>query len=144
MLMPFCEHFIGSPRRECLGHILIPSERQLCCFVNEYVQYSNEDCPHQGICQCISEGLDPSQPVEGEIVVLIKANLIRDLGMHRVFDQVINEVCHISTNVAPCRTVDVDQFLEAVFSTSIIIAVLSREATVIKDVVGLATGHLNK
>jgi transposase InsO family protein len=64
----YCERFMGSLRRECLDHILILSEKQWCRLVNGYVQYFNEDRPHQGIDQRIPAGPNASQPVEGEIV----------------------------------------------------------------------------
>ena len=64
----YCERFIGSLRRECLDHILILSEKQLRCLVNEYVQYFNGDRPHQGIDQRIPAEPDTSQPAVGEIV----------------------------------------------------------------------------
>jgi putative transposase len=62
------ERFIGSLRRECLDHILILSEQQLRRLVNEYVQYFNEDRPHQGINQRIPAKLESSRLREGEIV----------------------------------------------------------------------------
>jgi len=37
--------------------------------VNEYVQYCNEDRPHQGIDHWIPAGVNESLPVDGEIVV---------------------------------------------------------------------------
>jgi putative transposase len=64
----FCERFIGSLRRDCLDHVLILSKKQLRRLVNDYVQYFNEDRPHQGINQRIPAGLEPSSG-EGEIVV---------------------------------------------------------------------------
>lgn len=64
----YCERVIGSLRRECLDHILILSEKQLRRLVNEYVQYFNEDRPHQGINQRIPARSDASPPIEGEIV----------------------------------------------------------------------------
>ena len=64
----YCERFIGSLRRECLDHVLVLSEQQLCCLVNEYVQYFNDDRPHQGINQRIPAKLESSRPGEGEIV----------------------------------------------------------------------------
>jgi transposase InsO family protein len=65
----YCERFMGSLRRECLDHILIPSEKQLRRLMNEYVQSFNQDRPHQGIDQRIPAGRNASQPDEGEIVV---------------------------------------------------------------------------
>jgi transposase InsO family protein len=64
----YCERFIGSLRRECLDPILILSEKQLRRLVNEYVQFFNEDRPHQGIDQRIPAGPDSSPSIEGEIV----------------------------------------------------------------------------
>ena len=63
----FCERFIGSLRRECLDHVIILSEKQLCCLVHDYVQYFNEDRPNQGIDQHIPSGIGPSSGA-GEIV----------------------------------------------------------------------------
>jgi hypothetical protein len=40
-------------RRECLDHLLIVGERHLQHVVREYVQYSNQARPHQGIAQKI-------------------------------------------------------------------------------------------
>jgi putative transposase len=64
----YCERFIGSLRRECFDHILVASEKQLRRLVNEYVQFFNEDRPHQGINQRIPAPLEASRPGEGEIV----------------------------------------------------------------------------
>lgn len=50
-----CERFLGSVRRECLGHMLIFSERQLHRVVREYVLYFNGARPHQGLKQQIPE-----------------------------------------------------------------------------------------
>jgi putative transposase len=64
----YCERFIGSMRRECLDHVLILNEKQLHRLVHEYVQYFNEDRPHQGINQRIPAKLESSRLHEGEIV----------------------------------------------------------------------------
>jgi putative transposase len=64
----YCERFMGSLRRECLDHILILSEKHLRRLVNEYVQYFNEERPHQGINQRIPSGREPCSG-EGEIVI---------------------------------------------------------------------------
>jgi len=64
----YCERFIGSLRRECLDHVLILSERQLRRLVKEYVDYFNEDRPHQGIHQRILSAPALSPVGEGEIV----------------------------------------------------------------------------
>ena len=68
----FCERFLGSVRRECLGHILILSERHLHRVVKEYVEYYNSARPHQGIGQAIPEvarspvRLVPQAPPNGD------------------------------------------------------------------------------
>jgi putative transposase len=50
-----CERFIGSVRRECMGHILILSERHRHRVIREYVAYFNHARPHQGIGQRIPD-----------------------------------------------------------------------------------------
>ena len=64
----YCERFIGSLRRECLDHILILSQKQLYRIVKEYVDYFNDDRPHQGIHQRIPSAPASSPVGEGEIV----------------------------------------------------------------------------
>jgi putative transposase len=63
-----CERFIGSLRRECLDHIFILSEKQLCHLVKEYVCDFNNDRPHQGINQHLPSAPASLPAVEGEIV----------------------------------------------------------------------------
>jgi transposase InsO family protein len=46
-----CERFMGSVRRECLDHLLILQEKQLHGVLHAYIQYFNQDRPHQGIRQ---------------------------------------------------------------------------------------------
>jgi len=53
MANAICERFLGSVRRECLDHLLIIGERHLQHVVLEYVQYSSQARPHQGIAQKI-------------------------------------------------------------------------------------------
>lgn len=64
----YCERFIGSLRRECLDHMLILREKQLRRIVKEYVEYFNEDRPHQGIHQRMPSAPVSSPTVEGEII----------------------------------------------------------------------------
>lgn len=46
-----CERFIGSMRRECLNHFLILHQRQLSLVVRRYVDFYDQQRPHQGIDQ---------------------------------------------------------------------------------------------
>jgi putative transposase len=83
----YCERFIGSLRRECLDHVLILSEKQLRRLVNEYVDYFNEDRPHQGINQRIPVKLESSRPREGEIVARPVLG-----GLHRAYHHETKQV----------------------------------------------------
>jgi transposase InsO family protein len=48
-----CERFIGSMRRECLNHFLILHQQQLSRLVSRYVDFYDQQRPHQGIDQQI-------------------------------------------------------------------------------------------
>lgn len=65
---PWLPDFIGSLRRECLDHVLILSEKHSRRLVKEYVDYFNDDRPHQGIYQRIPSVPALSPVGEGEIV----------------------------------------------------------------------------
>ena len=64
-----CERFIGSLRRECLDHVLFHDGRHVQRVVREYIAYYNQDRPHQGIGQRISNHYDllKSKPTSGRI-----------------------------------------------------------------------------
>jgi putative transposase len=51
----YCERFLGSVRRECLDHLLILREQQLCRVLQAYVAYFNRARPHQGLRQQIPD-----------------------------------------------------------------------------------------
>jgi putative transposase len=51
----YCERFLGSVRRECLDHLLILHEQQLCRVLQAYVAYYNGTRPHQGLQQQIPD-----------------------------------------------------------------------------------------
>lgn len=54
---PTCERFLGSVRRECLGHVIVLSERHMLEVLAEYVSYFNRARPHQGLNQNSPSGL---------------------------------------------------------------------------------------
>jgi putative transposase len=55
----YCERFLGSVRRECLDHVLVFGARHLHRVIGEYVQYFNNQRPHQGLGQHIPAVLPP-------------------------------------------------------------------------------------
>ena len=55
-----CERFLGSVRRECLDHVLILHEKQLHRVLHTYVNYFNQERPHQGIGQQVPQGEETS------------------------------------------------------------------------------------
>jgi putative transposase len=63
----FCERFVGSVRRECLDYLIVLSENQLRCVLNQYVRYFNVDRPHQGINQHLPSAPELPAPVAGTI-----------------------------------------------------------------------------
>jgi putative transposase len=56
------ECFIGSPRRECLDHILITGPRHLAAVLREYVQNFNTHRPHRSLRQRPPAGVTPPRP----------------------------------------------------------------------------------
>jgi putative transposase len=61
---------LGSLRREYLDHMIIHDGRYLQLVVQEYTAYYNQERPHLGIGQRISEqyALSKSRPAHGRIV----------------------------------------------------------------------------
>ena len=46
---PFAERVIGTLRRECLDHLILLGERHTQRVLDEFVEYYNEERPHQGL-----------------------------------------------------------------------------------------------
>jgi transposase InsO family protein len=81
-LNAICERFLGSVRRECLDHVIILSERQLRCVLEEYVEiYFNRARPHQGLSQAIPVAKSRSVHKVGGMIVQIP--ILR--GLHHDF-----------------------------------------------------------
>jgi putative transposase len=64
-----CERFMGSLRRECLDHVLIHDDKHLERVARGYTAYFNQERPHQGIDQRISDHyeLPTSKSTSGRI-----------------------------------------------------------------------------
>jgi putative transposase len=45
----FCEHLIGTIRRECLDLVLVLSQRHLCAVLREWVSHYNRGRPHASL-----------------------------------------------------------------------------------------------
>jgi transposase InsO family protein len=75
-----CERFLGSVRRECLGHVLVGSERHLLEILLEYSRYFNESRPHQGIGQLVPAGVPPMAGISGPVTAMPFLN-----GLHHSY-----------------------------------------------------------
>lgn len=72
-----CERFLGSLQSECLDHIIILDESQLCRVMREYVNYYNNHRPHQGIKRHKPNGTAPPNLSEAFIEFDVKPILGR-------------------------------------------------------------------
>jgi len=74
----FCEHFLGSVRRECVDHVVVLGERHLERVLEEYCfRYFNRARPHQGIGQLVPIGSSSSATGGAEVVAVPVLN-----GLH--------------------------------------------------------------
>ena len=53
-----CERSLGSGRRECREHVLVPGEAHVRRVLREYVRDCNRDRPHQGLAQRVPEAAE--------------------------------------------------------------------------------------
>jgi hypothetical protein len=60
-----CERFLGSVRRECLNHLLVPGEGHLRRVLREYAAYFNRARPHQGLQLRVPDALEACVPRPG-------------------------------------------------------------------------------
>ncbi|MFA4987929.1 MAG: integrase core domain-containing protein [Candidatus Brocadiia bacterium] len=65
---PFCERVIGSIRRDCLDHIIVPSKQHLRRILVEYIRYYSESRTHAS--------LDGNSPIPREVEPPSKGKLV--------------------------------------------------------------------
>lgn len=66
-----CERFVGSARRECLAHVIIPSETRLKALLERYAAYFKRARPHQGLQQRIPVTCTIDDSASGGRVVVL-------------------------------------------------------------------------
>ena len=62
----YAERFVRSVREECLDNFIIFSEKHLERILKKYIQYYNEQRPHQGLEQQVPSGYLPQ--TDGKVV----------------------------------------------------------------------------
>jgi len=65
-LNAYAERFVKSIKTECLGRMIFFSEKQLRYAIRSYIDYYNEERPHQGIGNTLITPTEDS-PVVGKI-----------------------------------------------------------------------------
>ena len=65
---PYVERVIGSIRRECLDHMIVPNAKHLRRIINDYLAYYHGHRAHQGLCGDTPLGREREPPDAGEIV----------------------------------------------------------------------------
>jgi len=77
------ERFVGSSRRDLLGHVIFLSARHLKRLMNQYVAYYDEDRTHLGQAKGTPAGREPAEsPTESAKV----ASMPRLGGLHHRYD----------------------------------------------------------
>jgi transposase InsO family protein len=76
----FAERYVGTPRRECLDHLLIYGERHLRRVLAEYAQHCNEHRPHQSREQR-PPLYEPGQPID------MTARIVRRQVVHGLISE---------------------------------------------------------
>jgi transposase InsO family protein len=78
-----CERFLLSVRRECLDHVLILHEKPLHRVLHTYVNYFNQERPHQGIGQQVPQGEEISGASEQHGNQIITVPILG--GLHHAY-----------------------------------------------------------
>ncbi|MEI7836643.1 MAG: transposase [Planctomycetota bacterium] len=65
---PYCEHIIGSIRRECLDHVIVLSEDHLRRILAEYFEYYHEARAHLSLERNSPDPRTVQTPDKGKVV----------------------------------------------------------------------------
>ena len=77
---PYAERVIGSIRRECSDHVIVPGERHLKRILSSYVGYYNRTRTHLSLYKDAPEGRSRQPPEQGRVVELKRVG-----GLHHEY-----------------------------------------------------------
>src|SRR5439155_26118689 len=80
---PFAERVVGSIRRECLDHFIVPNERHLRRLLRAYLTYYNTTRPHQALGNNSPLPREIQPPARGRIVARSEVG-----GLHHRYQRV--------------------------------------------------------
>lgn len=80
---PYCERVIGSIRRECLDHFIIPNENHLCRILKDYMDYYNNCRTHLSLDRNSPSLRDIEPPSKGKVISIPQVG-----GLHHVYKRV--------------------------------------------------------
>jgi transposase InsO family protein len=78
----YAERWIGSLRRDCLGHVIAVNERQLRRVIRSYVDYYHEDRTHLGLEKDAPEGRSVEPRETGEVAAIPRVG-----GLHHRYSR---------------------------------------------------------
>ena len=74
------ERLVGTPRRECLDHLVVVHERHLRAILSDFARYYNADRPHQAL------GLDTPRSLGRPPFGSIRSRPVLG-GLHHVYER---------------------------------------------------------
>ena len=74
---PYCEHVVGSIRRECLNHVIVMNEKHLRRVLNGYIDYYHGSRTHQSLHNDCPTPRTVEPPEMGKVIAIPKVG-----GLH--------------------------------------------------------------